>query len=329
LLAACGGDAGTRRTGGAGAGETIVVFNAGSLALPLRAALDTFAARDGVIVQQEHAGSLETARKLTELAKIPDVVGLADHEVFSQLLIPDHTTWYAMFARNRMVIAYTDRSRAASEIDADNWWRILQRPGIEVGRSDPDLDPAGYRTLLVMQLAERHYRQPGLAKALLDASPSRNVRPKEADLVALLQAGEFDYAYQYESIAQGTGLRYVTLPTAIDLSTPAESLSYRQASVRVRGATPRDTITFRGEPIVYGVSVPAAAPHRELGERFVAFLLSPDGQRVLRATGLDALPTPVFVGTGVPATVRNAAPSPDTTVPRPASGSAKRAAASP
>src|SRR5919205_1244062 len=164
-------------------GGTLVVYNAGSLARPLRAALDTFAARTGAMLQQESAGSLETARKLTELHKIPDVIGLADYEVFPQLLMPQYVSWYAQFAHNRMVIAYTDKSRYASEINADNWWKIFLRPGVQVGRADPNLDPNGYRTLLTMQLAERYYQQPKLDQRLIAALPQRNIRPKEADLV--------------------------------------------------------------------------------------------------------------------------------------------------
>src|SRR5262249_23878482 len=71
----------------------IVVFNAGSLALPLRAALDSFAAREHVTIEQENAGSLETARKVTELGKLPDIVAVADYEVIPLLLIPSHATW--------------------------------------------------------------------------------------------------------------------------------------------------------------------------------------------------------------------------------------------
>src|SRR5690349_1884403 len=74
ILAACGGAEKAPRTGatsGADEDRRIVVYNAGSLALPLRTALDTFAAREHVTVEQENAGSLETARKLTELGKIP------------------------------------------------------------------------------------------------------------------------------------------------------------------------------------------------------------------------------------------------------------------
>ncbi|MGA1361180.1 MAG: substrate-binding domain-containing protein, partial [Gemmatimonadaceae bacterium] len=194
-LLACGGERGRASD------EVLVVFNAGSLARPIRAALDTFAARTGVRIEQESAGSLESARKLTELGKIPDLIALADAEVFPRFLMPTFLDGYVEFARNRMVLAYTDRSRFAKEITAENWWQILQRPGVETGRSDPQLDPNGYRTLLVWQLAERYYAQPGLGAALERVHPARNVRPKEADLVGLLEAGEFDYIWSYESMA--------------------------------------------------------------------------------------------------------------------------------
>jgi len=296
--------------GGERASATLVVYNAGSLGRPLRAALDTFAATAHVTVAQENAGSLETARKLTELHHIPDVVALADAEVFPQLLMPEHVSWYVEFARNRMVLAYTGQSRFASEITTDSWWQILQRPGVQVGRADPNLDPNGYRTLLVMQLAERYYEQPGLYDRLLAAAPARNVRPFEAALVGILQAGEFDYIWSYESLAQAAGLRYVHLPPAIDLGSPADTAAYARAVVRVAGKTPADTVAFRGQPIVYALSIPKSAPHPALAERFVAFLLSPDGRRVLRGARLDALDQPVVVGTGAPPAVTAATHAP-------------------
>ena len=301
LAAAC--------SGGTTQDDTLVVFNAGSLANPMRAALDTFAARQHVRVQQENAGSLETARKLTELHQIPDVIALADYEVFPNVLMrpPAYVSWYADFARNRMVLAYTDKSRFASEITGDNWWQVVQRPGVQVGRADPNLDPNGYRTLLVMQLAERYYHRPGLYDSLLAASPARNMRPKEADLVGILQAGELDYIWSYESLAQAAKLRAVHLPQEIDLGDPSDTAQYAQAVVRVAGRTPRDTIVFQGQPIVYALSIPTAAPHPALAGRFVAFLFSDEGRRVLRAARLDALDAPVVVGTGAPAAVTAAA----------------------
>jgi molybdate/tungstate transport system substrate-binding protein len=254
-----------------------------------------------IVVDQESAGSLETARKLTELGKIPDVIAVADHEVIPNFLMPEHATWYARFARNRMVLAHTRRSRFANDITAENWWEIVRRPGVEVGRADPDRDPNGYRTLLVFQLAERHHGRPGLARALLAAAPARNVRPKESDLVALLEAGQLDYIWSYESIAQGAGLDYVRLPAAIDMSEAADSATYATASVRVAGRTPADSITIRGQPIIYGLTIPIGAPHPRLADRFVAYLASEEGRRVLRGARLDALERYEVVGRGAPA----------------------------
>ncbi len=295
LATACGGS-----RDAPSAARVLVVFNAGSLARPLKAALDSFAVREGVEVQQESAGSLETARKLTELGKVPDIIALADEEVFPLLLLPAHVSWYARFAHNRMVLAYLPRSHFAADITPGNWWSVLQRPGVETGRSDPQRDPNGYRTLLVWQLAERHYAQPGLAARLLAAVPARNVRASEADLVGLLQAGELDYIWSYESMARAQGLEYVRLPDAIDLSSPADSAFYATSSVRVRGRG-ADSVTFHGRPIVYAYSIPSGAPHRAIAERFALWLASADGRRVMRAEGLAALDTVSVVGTGAPA----------------------------
>jgi molybdate/tungstate transport system substrate-binding protein len=277
----------------------LIVYNAGSLAQPIRAALDSFSARTGVRYEQENAGSLETARKLTELGKIPDLIALADHDVFPNVLMPDYTTWYARFARNRMVIAYGGQSRFADEITPDSWYEVLQRPGVEVGRSDPDLDPAGYRALLAMQLAEMHYADSGLARRLLAAAPERNVRPKEVDLVALVQAGELDYIWQYESVARATGLRFLQLPPEIDLGSPEDSLRYAEAVVSVLGKTAGDTLMLRGSTIIYGFSIPDNAPNPELARRFAAFLLG-DGAEVMRQAYLPVLDRAVVVGTGAP-----------------------------
>ena len=284
----------------------LVVFTAGSLARPMRAALDSFSAKTGVRYELESAGSLETARKLTELGKVPDVIALADEDVFPKVLMPAQATWYARFAENRIVLAYTDKSRFASEIDSTNWWQVLQRPGLEIGRSNPDLDPAGYRTLMVFQLAERMYTTPGLAAALERSAHRRNMRPKEIELVALLESGDLDYAWFYESMARASGVRHVRLPDAIDLSSTEQRDTYAQVSVRVIGASVRDTVTMRGAPIRYAFSIPVKAAHGALAERFSAFLLSDDGKRALEGQFLGTLAHPDAVGDGVPATVQQA-----------------------
>ena len=298
----------------------IVVYNAGSLARPFKELLDAFrASNPGVIPAQENSGSLEAARKLTELHKIPDVLAVADYNVIDDLLRPKYAAWYANFARNAMVIAYTDRSIDAATIDSTNWWRVLLKKGVRTGHSDPALDPNGYRTLIVLQLAERYYREPGLARRLDAAMPPKYQRPKEADLTALLQAGELDYAWTYRSLAETSGLKYVSLPKAIDLSDPLLAKEYETATVRVPGASRvgGDSLTLRGEPILYALTIPVGAPHRVVAEAFVRFALSPAGQAIVQKNGFVVLPVPIVVGTPPPDVVSMYNPSPSPSGSRP------------
>lgn len=280
----------------------LVVFNAGSLAAPFRDLLRAFAARHpGVVPAQENSGSLEAARKLTELGKIPDVLGVADHQVIAKLLLPDHATWYATFARNAMVLVHGPRSIGAGEVNGANWWQVVLRPGVRMGHSDPALDPNGYRTLMVYQLAERHYRQPGLRARLEAASPPRYRRPKEADLIALVQAGELDYAWSYRSIATTLGLPFVALPPEIDLSDPGRAAEYAHAVVRLLGARRAGPpVEFRGEPIVYALTIPTAAPHPATARAFVRFVFSAEGRAILARNGFIVQEQPTVAGTGAP-----------------------------
>ena len=280
----------------------LVVYNAGSLAAPFRDLLNAFVARNpGVVPAQENSGSVEAARKLTELGKIPDVIGVADYGVIPKLLIPKFAGWYVTFARNAMVVVYSDQSIGASEITPQNWWQVLLRPEVRTGRADPALDPNGYRTLMVLQLAEKFYQQPGLAARLVAAMPPRYMRPKEADLTALIQAGELDYSFSYYSLAKSAHLRFVDLPPEVDLSDPARAEWYSQADVWIpKGGGSADSVEFRGEPIVYALSIPLAAPHPEVAAAFVEFALSPDGRAIIEHSGLVPLARPLAGGPSAP-----------------------------
>ena len=280
--------------------DTLVIFMAASLTKPMQPVLDTFAARTGIVVQRESGGSLEHARKITELHRIPDLLLLADADVFPRLLSPRYTSWFAEFARNRMVVAYTPKSKHASDITSANWYDVLRRNDVEVGRTDPDAAPVGYRTLLMLQLAERQYRKPGLARALEDNAPKRNMRANAAELAALLAAGELDYIYDYQSVAESNGFQFVQLPAEIDLGDPNRAAAYRDVTVTVRGSSPGATTSVRGEPILYGMSIPTAAPHAAAARRFLEFMLRSDVLRQLRAAHVDMLDRPIVVGAGAP-----------------------------
>ena len=129
------------------------------------------------------------------------------------------------------------------------------------------------------------------------------MRPREAAQLALLQSGELDYIWTYQNLAENAGLKYVKLPDVVDLGDPADSTSYKQVTTRVLGKRLGDTLTIRGAPILFGVSILSSARHGKQAEQFVSFLLSADGARILRTQHLDAFEHPVLMGSGAPPAV--------------------------
>jgi len=291
---------------GAAARDTVVVFVAASLAKPLQPVFAAYSARTHAVIQAESGASVVLARRITELHRIPDLILLADPEVFPELLMPRHVTWYAQFARNRMVVAYTANSRYAAEIAPANWMDVVRRPDVQVGRTDPAIAPAGYRTLIMFQLAQRFYHRPGLADSLLASAPERNVRPDASGTAALLAAGELDYIYDYQSVAESNGFQFVALPREIDLGDPSLASEYATAQVRVRRPGSDTTVAIAGQPIRYALSIPENAPHAAAGRRLMSDLLSPAAVRELRAEHVDMLDHPIVAGSNPPAELRDA-----------------------
>jgi molybdate/tungstate transport system substrate-binding protein len=263
---------------------TLQIFNAGSLTAPFEQISEEFnKIHPDVEILAEAAGSATTIRKVTELGKECGVIGSADYLLIPELMFPDYADWYIIFASNEMCICYTDQSQFANEINGNNWYEILQREGVTYGRSDPDQDPCGYRTLMVWQLAEKHYSAAaGLYDSLYEAAGDL-MRPKSVDLIALLQSGDLDYAFEYSSVAQQQNLEYVELPPEINLSDVDFEDFYAQAEVEIAGTEPGATIVMVGKPIVYGVTIPKNFPRQELAIAWVDFLLSDKGMDIMAA----------------------------------------------
>ena len=272
----------------------LAIFHAGSLTVPMKALTEAFQSEHpGVTFETEASGSRTAARKISELGRQADLMVSADYTVIDELLIPDFADWNIQFARNAMVIAYTDQSKYADEINADNWYDVLIREGVIYGRSDPNADPCGYRSLMVWQLAEKHYNVPGLYATLDEHCPPENVRPKEVDLIALLESGDMDYAFEYRSVAVQHGLKFVALPDEINLSQVEYADFYKQAQVEVSGKEPGTTVTQVGKPIVYGITIPRNAPSPDLAIEFVKFLLGPEGQAIMEQQGQPPIVPPI------------------------------------
>ncbi len=264
----------------------LIIFHAGSLAVPFREIAEAFMAEHPKVrVRREAAGSRESARKISDLGRRCDVMASADYLVIDTLLLPEHATWNIKFAANQMSIAYTARSRCARELTADNWLDIVMRDDVAFGRSDPNTDPCGYRTLLTAKLAEKYYLRPGFAE-IFAQKDRRFIRPKETDLLALLEIGAIDYVFIYRSVAEQHGLDWLALPEEIHLGDANRADWYATVSVEISGAAPGTVMTQPGEPMVYGVTIPANAPSPDAALAFVQFLLEKDkGLAVMEKNG--------------------------------------------
>ena len=280
------------------AASELIIFHAGSLTVPFKEICEEFN-RDypEVRIVREAAGSRMCARKITDLHRQCDVLASADYTVIDTLLVPEYADWNIKFAANEMVIAYRPDSYNANRLNKDNWYEILMDKNATLGRSDPNSDPCGYRAVLTIKLAEKFYNQKGVTERML-TKDIRYIRPKEVDLLALLEAGELDYIFIYRSVAVQHALEILALPDQINLKNAKFVDYYKNVSIRLTGKTRGSFITRTGEPVLYGVTIPKNAPNREIALEFVRFLLEKDkGRAILESNGQSSvvpLPSDTF-----------------------------------
>ena len=254
------------------------------------------AANPKVDILREGGGSTKMARMISEVGKPADIMASADYAVIDKTLIPEYADWNVRFATNQLVLCYTDNSRYADEISTDNWYEILAREGVVWGHSDPNLDPCGYRSLMVLQLAEKHYDKPGLYDRLIANRPEENVRPKSVELVSLLKTGNMDYAWEYLSVAVQHELKYIKLPSEINLGDYRHDDIYAQAEVKVTGKKPGTWMNRTGKSCTYGVTLIKDAPNRDAAVAFLDYLLDPEGGLKV----LESMGQPPFIPARVP-----------------------------
>ncbi len=277
LAALCMGFCLVSWPGQAQAKDKVIIFHAGSLTVPFAEMEKNFEAMHPEIdILREGGGSTKMARMISEVGKEADIMASADYKVIDNNLIPEHAGWNIRFASNQLVLCYTDQSKYAETISSDNWYEILLKEDVSWGHSDPNLDPCGYRSLMVLQLTELFYGEEGLYEKLLANRSEKNIRPKSVELVNLLKTGHMDYAWEYLSVAVQHDLKYVTLDDHINLGNYRFDPFYKQAEVEVSGKEPGTTITKKGKSCTYGVTMTKDAPNPKGAVAFLQYLLGPD-----------------------------------------------------
>lgn len=296
------------------------VFYAGSLIGPFGQMEAAYEAKHpSVDLQLEGHGSIQVIRHVTELHEPIDVVVTADHALIPALMYettaPEtgkpYANWYIKFATNQLGLGYTEKSKYAGEINAGNWFQIIARPDVRVGIADPRFDASGYRALMALQLSKAAYGKPTVFEDVImgqfqtaitarqegsqtvihvpeivepKADSNIVIRGASIQLIALLESGDLDYAFEYDSVIKQHKLKIVELPDAVNLGSDKFLAQYAQVRVRLdfqRFATVKPD--FVGDLIGYGVTIPSNAPHPDEAAKFVAYLLGSEGRAVLTA----------------------------------------------
>lgn len=252
-------------------------------------------------------GSVEVVRLISERKKNPDVAAVSDYSLLEDFLISEGlTNWYIQFARNDVVLCYTNQSKYSEEIDKNNWYKKLSKQDVKFGFGNPNADPGGYRAMMTIQLAEIKYdnsqifddliaanttmKAPELengkyiieAKTMGQLNPSDKVETsvKEVAVVPKLETGSIDYMFNYRSIAKQHDFKFVELPDQINLSRVRYADIYRKVGIRLTGGEVK-----MGKPIVYGITILNNAKNKNNAVKFLKYILSEKGRKLLESMG--------------------------------------------
>ncbi len=235
----------------------------------------------------ESSGTLLAIRKITELNKRADLIFVADALSIKNMLMPKYTDWYISFYKDRVVLAYTEKSKYANDMDARNWYKILARPDVRFGYANPDLAPIGYRTLITWQLADLFYKDKlnnkSIYEALKERCPKEYIMPDVAEMLYLLESLSLDYGFIYESTAKQHNLRYIRLPREIDLGSEELADFYKQASVELTSNKTGKTETIKGSAVTFAFTILRDSPNYTEALEFAEFFLGPQGQKIVAA----------------------------------------------
>jgi molybdate/tungstate transport system substrate-binding protein len=298
---------------------TLKIYCAASLLFPLDKAKEAFEkTHPNVDVEIEGHGSIQVIRQVTELGQTADLLMVADYSLIPLMMY--NTTepgtnqtfadWYVRFASSKIVLAYTNSSKYANEVNVTNWYSILQKPSVVFGFPNPIIDALGYRALMTMQLAQTYYDNDAIFYDLvtknfdppISSIPSDDnytifvpnvqqpkgsniiLRASSVELIPLLQSGSVDYCFLYLSNARQYGLNYVELPDEFNLGNSQFESFYERVTVTFehqRFATVG--LDRLGQTIYYGLTIPHNAPHADLATDFAKFLLNEQGRNIFES----------------------------------------------
>lgn len=241
----------------------------------------------------EGKGSVQISNLIIDGFRRPDFFISADTLPIEKIINhnPPLAQWLIKFASAELVIAYNPKSDFASDLEKAArgeipWYKVLEEKGFKFRRTDPELDPKGYYTVIVAKLSNIYYNDSTIKNKILGADRNpEQIFPEEV-LRSILESGQIDAiaAYKHEAIARG--LPYITLAPQINLGTSKYSDFYRQGSYTLHS----NDIIF-GHPIFFAYTIPTTVRNLDGAKSFANFLISSQGKTVLNQVGLNPVNT--------------------------------------
>jgi molybdate/tungstate transport system substrate-binding protein len=303
--------------GAAAEAKTLVIYHHGSPTPAIEAAEKVFRERyPDVTVRREKGDALPNMRKVTDMGKRADIVFTDDYSIIPPVMFPKFAAAWIRYAHDEMTIAYAANSKYANEINAGNWFEILQRPDVRWGIADPDAGPDGYFSLGQILLSDLHYEKEIFA-SLIAANTAITVkrdgerfvvdcpenlqpkagkvtiRPDPESLYPMILAGEIDYAFGYMGsvIGEGpAGLETIDLPPQVDLSDLSLVAStYNRVTIRLFADVPARRLEVVLGAKANGLTIPSNAPNEQAAADYLAIFLGAVGQQALRGVHITPI----------------------------------------
>jgi molybdate/tungstate transport system substrate-binding protein len=278
-------------------GKVFVMYAASLLKIFENTLGPSFQNETGYTYEGEGRGSVQIANMILDGLRRPDVFVSAGTIPIMKLMNktdvggskPPLASWLVKFASAEIVIAYSSTSHYYTDLEKARlgqipWYKVLSEQGLKFGRTDPELDPKGYYMILTAKLSNIYYNDSSIKQRILgdDRNP-KQIFPEET-LKTVLESGQLDAVASYKHEAISRELLYITLPAEINLAHPTFSDFYRKASY-----TLTDGHRVFGEPIYFSATIPETAKKLNGAVSFVKFLLSSNGERILKTQGLNYL----------------------------------------
>jgi molybdenum ABC transporter molybdate-binding protein len=261
--------------------SNITVFHADSLAGPMESLKAAFEDKNKPVSVKLVPGRSEPLAEQILKGDPCDLFAPSSSAVIENILMGkkvagterDAASWYIIFSANEMVVITRKGNPLGIKKITD-----LSRPEVKFARVTGEKDLATNRTITFLKQAAALEGQPEAAQKIIDGSvtdPSKSHTVPDTIRAVIEGKANAGIVYYSAAIAAKDSLDILRFPAHVNLS----------------------------DKIQNAVTVPGTAKNKEMAIEFIKFILSVEGQNILKNTGQPPIVPPIRKGV-VPADIQ-------------------------